>query len=103
MAFFMGVETVYLLGVDHSYAKENVVDRSGPLEVCEQGDQPNHFHPDYYQKGMLWQFPDMERQMAAFGKAGQVFQSHGRKIVNATRGGALELFPRISFDRVMGA
>ena len=40
----------------------------------------------------------MDLQLAGYQKAKQYADAHGIKIYNATRGGKLEVFPRVDFD-----
>ena len=87
LAVYMGFKEIYLIGTDHNY-KTN------------QEDQTNHFHKDYY-KGKI--VPDKyvkEKTELAYIAAREYADTHGIKIYNATRGGKLEIFERMSFDEV---
>ena len=100
LAFFMGCDPVYLIGVDHSYKvdpQENT--RTGSV-LKSQSDDPNHFHPDYFGKGYRWHDPRVERMEAAYLLAREAFERNGRKIRNATSGGRLEVFERASFEEL---
>lgn len=98
MAIYMGFSEIYLLGVDHNYAK--IIDENG--NVVEDNSVKNYFSDKYDAdiKDMLTHdigsatraFMDVEmlsRQMKTF------------KVYNATRGGKLEVFERADFDRIV--
>ena len=72
-----------------------------PLKVyiCE-GEQ-NHFHPDYRKPGEQWHQPNLDYQKKAFLSAKRFAEKEGVKIFNATRGGKLEIFPRIDLDTAL--
>ena len=79
LAYWMGFETVLLVGVDHRYEYDGEPNEERVL----QGDDPNHFHPDYF-KGMKWHNPDLARSEDAYNLARIAFQAAGRRIINLT-------------------
>lgn len=98
LAFHLGCAEVVLVGVDHSFA------HSGPpngLEISE-GNDVNHFHPDYFGKGVAWQYPDLEKSEFCYAMAGRVFESVGRRIVDATIGGRLTIFAKTDYEAMVG-
>ena len=97
LAFYMGVETLYLVGFDHSYQIPDSGIRNGN-EILSTGDDPNHFHADYFGKGYRWHDPMVERMEEAYVRAKATYEQHGRRIFNASAGGKLEVFPRVAFD-----
>jgi len=97
LAFYMGFESVYLVGMDHNYSKPGRVKTKG-TEWISQGDDPNHFHPDYFGKGYRWHDPKVDRMELAYKKAKKYFEADGRKIYNATIGGCLEVFKRVDYN-----
>jgi hypothetical protein len=76
---------------------------------CEQTDQiligrdteRNHFVANYRNPGERWNRPMFERTKIAYEAAQAYAQRTGRRVLNATRGGALEVFPRVDFDAVL--
>jgi len=101
IAYHLGLTTVYLIGMDFSFklpAKREKHEYAEAL-VCEG--EVNHFIPNYRKPGERWSMPDLERQEAAFISAREYYESNGRRIFNATRGGKLEVFPRVDFDEVI--
>ena len=97
IAFFLGFQEVVLLGIDHRFETQGEPN----AEVTSEGDDPNHFVPGYFGKGFRWQLPDLAMSERAYRLADERFRAAGRRIVNATPGTALEVFPRIDFDEVL--
>ena len=97
LAYHMGFQDVYLIGFDHSYSipKDAIVEGN---EITSTSNDPNHFHPDYFGVGKRWHLPRTERMEVAYQRARQAFEADGRGIFNASRGGRLEVFPRVSYD-----
>ena len=56
IAFHMGFEKVVLIGVDHNFASKGDANKT----VVSEGDDPNHFMPNYFGKGVKWQLPDLD-------------------------------------------
>ena len=97
LAYYMGFRKVVLVGVDHSFGV------SGPAhKVVEtvQNDS-SHFHPNYFGKGIKWQLPDLETSEAAYRLAGETYRANGREIVDATVGGALDIFPKVGLAEAL--
>jgi hypothetical protein len=94
LAYHMGFETVVLIGVDHSFATKG---RPHAVVVSE-GDDPNHFDPKYFGKGFRWQLPDLETSEVAYRMAKAQFERDGRRIVDATIGGKLQVFPKVDYE-----
>ncbi len=90
LAFFMGFETVLLVGIDHQY-----IFKGGPNALSQaKGDDVNHFHPDYFGDGVMWHNPDLLQSERAYSMAKTVFDNAGRKIINLTPRSALDVFER---------
>jgi hypothetical protein len=101
LAYYMGFDEVILIGMDFSYTVPDSSQVDGVL-ITSMGDDPNHFHPDYFGKGKVWKDPKLDRVLANYALAKQMFESDGRRIINATPGGRLELFDRVPFDDLFG-
>ena len=96
IAFFMGFERVFLIGVDHSFKQSGA---SHETQVY-QGDDENHFHPDYF-KGQKWQLADVYGSEVSYHMANYHYQKANRQIFDATKGGKLDVFPKISFEEAL--
>lgn len=96
LAYYMGFQEVYLVGMDHNYARPDHVQSDGDVWQSH-GEDPNHFHPDYFGSGYRWHDPKVWRMELAYKKAKEVFEQDGRKIYNATARGKLEVFDRVEY------
>jgi hypothetical protein len=96
IAYYLGFDTVVLIGVDHSFATKGKPHST----VTSQGDDPNHFDDRYFGKGVTWQLPDLEMSEVAYRIAKYQFESKGRKIIDATVGGKLDVFPKVQYERL---
>ncbi|GAB5491256.1 MAG: DUF115 domain-containing protein [Phototrophicaceae bacterium] len=94
LAYYMGFKEVYLIGVDHNFKDKGVAHKL----VTSEGDDENHFHPDYFHKGIRWQLPDLDTSEIAYLMARQYYEDNGRKIMDATVGGKLQIFDKVSYD-----
>jgi hypothetical protein len=100
LAYYLGASEVVLVGVDHSY----VVPDDEPLEghtLTSTRDDVNHFHSDYFGKGKRWHLPHVDRMELSYIQANKVFAHDQRRIVNATKGGMLEVFERADYDELV--
>ncbi len=84
IACYMGFKEIYLLGCDNSYAKEPEKQYFVSHGIVD----PNAQRQAEYQR-------------IAFECAKKHTERKGIHIYNATRGGALEVFPRVNLDEVM--
>lgn len=94
LAYFMGFSEVILIGVDFSFKEKGVPNSA----VLLQGADQNHFSPNYYEPGVVWQLPDYEAQKRGYSAAKRLFEGNGRRIVDATVGGKLQVFPKVDFE-----
>jgi hypothetical protein len=97
LAYHMGFESVYMIGFDHHYTIPNDAATDNTAVIESKSDDPNHFAPGYFGKGYRWHDPNVSRMEEGFKVAGQVFEAHGRKVYNATKGGKLEVFERKNY------
>lgn len=93
LAYHMGFETVILIGVDHNFVTKGDANKT----VTSQGDDPNHFAPNYFGKGFRWQLPDLETSERAYRLARAAYEADGRKVLDATIGGKLAVFPKVDY------
>jgi hypothetical protein len=96
-AFFLGFSEVALIGVDFSFVETGTPNAAVVLNGADQ----NHFTPNYYEPGIVWQLPDYETQRRGFRAARKLFDENGRKIVDATVGGKLDVFPKVNFEEYL--
>ena len=80
LALYMGFKEIYLLGIDHSYGKNNDA------------------YSDILKDAKTYNPPRLDRTTQAYEYADEMVKSVGAKVFNATRGGYLEAFERVNFD-----
>lgn len=79
IAVYMGFKEIFLLGVD-----------------CDYKGKLHFYNSDKLEKKMINHNED--GMIKCYRSAKKYADEHGIKIFNATRGGALEVFPRVDFD-----
>ncbi|MGH2581916.1 MAG: 6-hydroxymethylpterin diphosphokinase MptE-like protein [Anaerolineales bacterium] len=94
LAFFMGFDPVILVGVDHNFETKGIPNTT----VASSGEDKDHFDSRYFADGFRWQLPDLGISERAYTMAGNEFQAAGRKVLDATVGGKLEIFPKVDFN-----
>jgi len=100
LAWHMGCNPVYLIGLDHDYGalaaehapQKLVVTRENLAQV-----RGLHFTGDYYKEGDLIGVPDVARQEAAYALARDTFAASGRQVFNASARTRLEVFERVDY------
>jgi hypothetical protein len=97
LAYHMGFREVILLGLDHRFSAVGTPNR---VEIRPDSPDRDHFHPDYFPKGVLWQLPDLRRSELAYAEARTAFENDGRRIVDATPGGGCTVFERGDFHQL---
>ena len=101
LAIYMGFKEIYLLGVDHSYA--NMVDSKGKIH------RDSTVKADYFagmkgtgsETGNRAVFGNIDAMNYSYELARRFAEQKGVKIFNVTRGGKLEVFERVDFDKLM--
>ena len=98
LAVYMGFTDIYLIGVDHSYSRS--INDEG--KVIENPDVKDYF-TDRYEQGI--RNPIM-RNLDTSTRGYQDVENLSRemktfRVLNATRGGKLETFQRVSFDEIL--
>ncbi len=96
IAFYMGFQKVFLIGVDHNY---NFLGNPNEEQLLRGGD-PNHFDPGYF-RNKKWHNPDLEASELSYHLARFYFNRSGRHIYDATVHGKLQIFSKISFKEAL--
>ncbi|MGB2865501.1 MAG: glycosyltransferase [Sedimentisphaerales bacterium] len=96
LAYFMGFSEVILIGVDHYFKTKGDSNK----EIVSGGVDEDHFHPDYFGKGIRWNLPDLEKSEVAYRLAKQAFEAAGRRIMDATVDGHLTIFPKADYKEI---
>ena len=99
IAAYMGFSEIYLLGVDCGYKLEVLENGS----IVENNIEKNHFDDSYDEglEGKIAVVGTLYATRLAFEKAKESREKKGIIIRNATRGGKLEIFQRVSLEDVV--
>ena len=97
LAFHMGFTEVGLVGCDHNFTTKGPPNK----EVEGEKEDPNHFDFRYFSNGVTWQLPDLPASELHYEKARDMYTHFGRRLVNCTEGGKLEILERMSFEHFL--
>jgi hypothetical protein len=93
IAFYMGFEEVILIGVDHNFQTKG----KPHSVVTSNKEDRDHFDRRYFGEGIRWQLPDLKTSEIAYQLAKNVFEASGRKVIDATVEGKLDIFPKANY------
>ena len=96
-AYFMGAGPVILFGVDHSFNQQG----NNYEYAKREGDDENHFDPNYFKAGDWWGLPNLDASEMSYLMARDAFAADGRQILDATIGGKLTVYPKISVEEAL--
>lgn len=94
---YMGFAEVVVIGMDHHFPASG--QPNAPLHMA--GDDPNHFSPAYF-RGQDWDAPNLAESEISYRVARQIFEDEGRRIIDATVGGACNIFEKADYRRIFG-
>jgi hypothetical protein len=98
-AIYMGFKEIYLLGCDHDWIlhlnasthfydeREHALNRGG--------------YNEWFAPGLDTYFKDYLQLWKQYRAVGQIAERRGIRIVNATRGGLLDVFPRVELESLL--
>lgn len=95
IGYHLGIRHFFLYGVDHTFRFQRASLADSDLRIA-QGDG-NHFIPNY-RSGRAWIPPKTELIEEGFKACDKELRREGGWIKNATRGGALNVLERVSFE-----
>ena len=97
LAIYMGFSEIYLIGVDHNFAK--MFDKNGNVVI--DNSIKNHFVDDY-DKGIYDQGFHVDNATEAYMDVERLSRKMKNfRIFNATRGGKLEVYERVDLDSIL--
>lgn len=94
LAYYMGFEKIYLLGVDCNYNKQTQKDG----KIVESKERVSYFSKKYDPNNSNTGFVD--GMMQAYDTANSFSRKHNFRIYNATCGGKLEIFERVKMNEI---
>ena len=98
IARYLGFNEVVIIGMDHRYEYSGLPNETQRL----QGADPNHFSPEYFGGGQSWDNPDLVNSEASYLIARGEFEREGRRIIDATLGGACAVFEKEDYRKLFG-
>jgi hypothetical protein len=100
---YLGFSEIYILGMDMNYQVHTTVKSLEHNQIeSEDDNDPNHFDPRYFGKGKKYHQPTTEVVDNIFDALESAKKSlaslTNTKVYNATYGGVMEVFERVSFE-----
>ncbi|MDO6746290.1 6-hydroxymethylpterin diphosphokinase MptE-like protein [Gilvimarinus sp. 1_MG-2023] len=96
VAYYLGFTTVIIIGMDHRFQYTGNPNESKIME----GPDSNHFCSDYFGHGQNWDNPDLENSEASYRIAREVYEADGRQVIDATIGGACNIFEKADYRTI---
>lgn len=96
-AVYMGFKKIFLIGVDHSFS--TYVNDKG--EIINDNTVKDYFADEYNKDKEQLYMPNLDKSTRDFIVAKQFCDKMDVEIYNSTRGGKLEVFPRVNFDEAI--
>lgn len=96
LAFYMGFKEIYLIGVDHHFH----ISQNNKGEIIIDNTVKDYFTDNYNTDKDKLYIPNTEKSTLTYIAMKEQCERRGVQIYNATRGGKLEVFPRVAFDKL---
>lgn len=96
LAAYMGFDEIYLIGVDHHFH----ISQNNKGEVIIDNKVKDYFSENYNIDREKLYIPNTEKSTYTYMAMKKYCDLKHIKIYNATRGGKLEVFPRIDFEKI---
>lgn len=94
MAVYMGFAEIYFIGVDHHFH----ISQNLKGEIVVDNTVKDYFSDEYNQDKENLYIPNTEKSTLTYIAMKKQCDKRNIKVFNATRGGMLEVFPRVEFD-----
>ncbi len=98
IAFYMGIRTAILVGVDHNYSGGLAGAPGGAIFQADLDVDPDHFHPEYFKVGDFYAAPELDGSEVYYKIARKVFEREEGRVVNLTPGTKEEAFEKGTYD-----
>ena len=96
LAVYMGFKEIYFIGVDHHF--HTSINNKG--EIVVDNTVKDYFTDKYNEDKKDLYIPNTEKSTLTYVAMKKHCDARGIKVFNATRGGKLEVFPRVDFDKL---
>ena len=97
IAAYMGFSEIYFIGVDHHFR----ISQNNKGEVVVDHSVKDYFTDKYNEDKEKLFIPNTERSTLTYVAMKNHCEKRGIQVFNATRGGKLEVFPRVDFDALV--
>lgn len=97
IAIHLGLNPIYIIGCDHYYHGEDTQNSS---KIIHKKNIDNHFIKGYRKTGEVAGKANIREMTLAYKSARDYAENNETRIINATRGGHLEVFERVNFDNI---
>lgn len=96
VAAYMGFSEIYFIGVDHHFR----ISRNNKGEVVVDNSVKDYFTDKYNEDKDKLYIPNTEKSTLTYVAMKNHCEKRGIRVFNATRGGKLEVFQRVEFDKL---
>ncbi len=97
LAFYMGFTEIYLIGIDHNYR----ITKGNDGKFVEHKDVVDYFS-NKYEVGIEKQLAhNLELSTKSYKDLKEYADENNIKVINATRGGKLEVYPRKALEEIL--
>lgn len=96
LAVYMGFSEIYLIGVDHHFQ----ISQNNKGEIIVDKSVKDYFCEKYNEDKDNLYIPNIEKSTLTYLAMKKNCEKRGVRVYNATRGGKLEVFPRIDFEMI---
>lgn len=96
IAAYMGFREIYLLGVDHQFQ----ISQNNKGEIVVDNSVKDYFTDKYNEDKDKLYIPNTEKSTLTYIAMKKHCDQRNIKVFNATRGGKLEVFPRVAFCEI---
>jgi len=93
-AYYLGFDEIILIGIDHNWKNKGDPDK----QIKSDKNDSDHFHPDYFGKGVKWEVPNYKKMEHGYDIANKFISSQNKIIVDATVNGNLKIFKRVKLE-----
>lgn len=94
LAVYMGFKEIYFIGVDHHFR----ISQNNAGEIVVDDKVKDYFSEKYNEDKDNLYIPNTEKSTLTYVAMKEHCDQRGIAVYNATRGGKLEVFPRVDFD-----
>lgn len=95
-AVYMGFTKIFLIGVDHNFS----IYTNDKGEIIKDKTAKDYFTEKYNPDQQDLYLPNIDKSTRDYSIANMFCKKHCVEVFNATRGGKLEVFPRVNFDEL---